>query len=52
MLRGGFNLEEYKNLYITIFNGISDAIEMLKQLQTEVEKRFMEQADSENDQIT
>lgn len=36
-------MENYKEMYLTLFNAITDAIEMLKKAQGKVEQMYMEE---------
>ena len=42
-------MADYKKMYLELFNGITDVIEQLKQLQSEAEERYIQTAEDEEE---
>ncbi len=50
-LMGGISVSEYKELYRTLFNGVTDTIEELKKLQQKVEDEYLKLTDKEDEKV-
>ena len=42
-------MADYKKMYLDLFNGITDVIDQLKQLQLEAEERFIQSEEEEEE---